>query len=1001
MQPEGDVSDLQPQEDLLEQRGSVRDVDIREEAITKNLRDGIDVNSERFNHWRDGADDPAYRAPANNKYDLERPGDGDPIILFHGTTRMPQGALGDLGDELGVRDVEQKDFTSLKLPDREMGIHVGSLAQSDAFAPSGGVPDPGMQSRKFPVVIRGNFLRVPDQGMWTSGEVVNSLYDSGKFTEKEIAEVGYLIRLAGKEEGGLPSNARSAKERKSLNGWLNEKGITGLVYRNNREGAAFNTDYVHMIDEIGEMSDGDMRSVLRNMDNSSSKKRLLEEVDISSNELHLHLKKHLGDLRIKSAEKESMPFRLWQGYQRHNGAPDNYQLFLDNFTTSQDSYMLLREGDVKSVFNAGTFNPKDRDLLMQSINEIGPVGHKLLDNFDLADVDDEIGFILPDGRKIAYDHDLTHGGMIAKSLGEKRGTRSMSARDESQSQMKEALGEGLIRVAGPGDYQLSGTPSSQQIREMVRYASDSNLPSRSSIHIEIGADNPLHREEFRSAAEMQRFFALRQTSLGKKKPRGIIKGAIDLTDEANAIIHLSKHADVSTMIHELGHLWRRGLNTKDAKIIENWIGSSFKNWNVSNEETFARGLEKYVREGIAPNESLGDLFDRAKVMMENIYATLRGSPLSDRAMPQETKDVFGRLFYDGSLELDEPTMKAMNTSPRVRNPKDALRVAADWAQGNLGVDSYHIKASRNIGDAVENNSRITHFFSKLASAMKAGGSLDEAAIIARDSVDTYLFNYSRGLTEFERNKVRPFIPFYSWMRFNIPLQVQAVFEDPARYSKIPKLIESIESMTKDWQGIEAPDYTRDLHAVRLPWLINSKPVLVNPNLPFQDLNKTPLVGFPDILQNLTPFIRVLGEVVPERGYSTFFKRPIEKYGGERADDLHLPFLPDVGIGVSKKTEHAIQSLFPTVGKISRLNRKMSQGEATTQLASEMLGVKLISVDTQSTIRGETFAKRTALRDLKKRLEEEHQIHINTRARKKTTRRGKRKKKAQPKFGDTF
>tara|TARA_R110002110_G_scaffold22581_5_gene87386 strand:+ start:108 stop:3104 length:2997 start_codon:yes stop_codon:yes gene_type:complete len=998
MQPEGDVSDLQPQEDLLEQRGSVRDVDIREEAITKNLRDGIDVNSERFNHWRDGADDPAYRAPANNKYDLERPGDGDPIILFHGTTRMPQGALGDLGDELGVRDVEQKDFTSLKLPDREMGIHVGTLAQSDSFAPSGGGPafpitGPflGMPARKFPVVIRGNFLRVPDQGMWTSGEVVNALYDSGKFTEKQIAEVGSLTRLAGKEEGGLPSNARSAKERKALNGWLNEKGITGLVYRNNREGAAFNTDYVHMIDEIGEMSDGNMRSVLRNMDNSSSKKSLLEKVDGSSNELHLHLKRHLGDLRIKSAEKESMPFRLWQGYQRHNGAPDNYQLFLDNFTTSQDSYMLLREGDVKSVFNAGTFNPKDRDLLMQSINELGPIGQKLLDTFDLADVDDEVGFILPDGRKIAYDNDFTHDGMIERAMGD--------TPPRYGEGIKAALDEGVVRVSGPGQYQLTGTPSRQQIREMTREAEDGG-----SVIIDFGRppDGSFQMNKvFESTAEMQRFFALKQTSLGKKKPRGIIKGAIDLTDEANAIIHLSKHADVSTMIHELGHLWRRGLNTKDAKIIENWIGSSFKNWNVSNEETFARGLEKYVREGIAPDESLGDLFDRAKVMMENIYATLRGSPLSDRAMPQETKDVFGRLFYDGSLELDEPTMKAMNTSPRVRNPKDALRVAADWAQGNLGVDSYHIKASRNIGDAVENTSRITHFFSKLASAMKAGGSLDESAIIARDSVDTYLFNYSRGLTEFERNKVRPFIPFYSWMRFNIPLQVQAIFEDPARYSKIPKLIGSIESMTKDWQGIEAPDYTRDLHAVRLPWLINSKPVLVNPNLPFQDLNKTPLVGFPDILQNLTPFIRVLGEVVPERGYSTFFKRPIEKYGGERADDLHLPFLPDVGIGVSKKTEHAIQSLFPTVGKISRLNRKMSQGEATTQLASEMLGVKLISVDTQSTIRGETFAKRTALRDLKKRLEEEHQIHINTKARKKTTRRGKRKKKARPKFGDTF
>ena len=637
--------------------------------------------------------------------------------------------------------------------------------------------------------------------------------------------------------------------------------------------------------------------------------------------------------------------------------------------------------------------------------DLGPVGQKLLDNFDLADVDDEIGFILPDGRKIKYDEDLTHSGMISKALGEKRGTRSMSALDESESQMKESLGEGLVRVAGPGDYHLSGTPTPQQMREMARYASDSGRPEYTSGAIIIDVDNSLmggvrDSQTFRSVAEMQRFFALKQTTKGKKKPRGIVKGAIDLADEANAIIHLTQYADVSTMIHELGHYWRRGLNTKDSKVIEDWIGSAFKNWNVPNEETFARGFEKYMREGVAPTEELGDLFDQAKVYMEFIYATLRGSPLSDRAMPQEVKDVFGRMLGDGALGLDEPTIKVLNTRPKIRNATDAMQAVGDWLDRNVGVDSAHIKASRGLGQSVENNSRITHFIGVLQKVMGEGLDLDRGAIMAKDSVDKYLFDYNLGLTDFERNVVRPLIPFYSWMRFNIPLQIQAVFENPARYSKVPKFINNMEAMTRDWQGIEAPDYFRELQAVRLPAIMNSKPVYINPNLPFQDLNRTMLTGFPDVLANLTPFIRVAGELVPEKGYSTFLESPIEKYTGERSKDLHLPFMPSTTLGVGKKWENAINSLFPPLGKITRFNKAQRREEASAFLASEILGIKLMNVDTQRTIRGETYAKRKALTDLKKRLEDEHNIHIDTRQRK--TRRGRqRKKKDRPRWGDTF
>jgi hypothetical protein len=736
--------------------------------------------------------------------------------------------------------------------------------------------------------------------MWGSRDYDFDLY-TGKIVHKgpqdELDELWDLMDAADTKKHktyratSLPTALHRNLERDVLREWLKARGITGIVYRNTAEGTGL-AEGVHskLMADLGNLSREEVIDLVEKMPPTPTRKELVQAFDPGATgvgvppgegslrkyrdlpgagtpadplgafqqkwEDYLYVLNQQGGALNPSLTENAQYVTFWKGLRKLRGESDDYSAFLDDFTSGQDSYMVLDPGDIKGVFNQGTWDPGMKDMLKQTLNG-------------------------------------------------KRGN-----------------------------------------------------------------------------------------------PRGVLKGAIDLADEANAIIHLTRYADVSTMIHELGHYWRRGLNTKDSKVIEDWIGSAFKNWDVPNEEMFARGFEKYMREGVAPTEELGDLFDQAKVYMEFVYAKLRGSPLTDEAMPQEVKDVFGRILGDGALELDEPTIKALNTRPKIRNVTDATQVVGDWLDRNVGVNSAHIKWSRGFGQSVENNSRITHFMGTLQKVMGEGLDLDRGAIMAKDSVDKYLFDYNLGLTDFERSVVRPLVPFYSWMRFNIPLQIQTIFENPARYSRVPKLINNMEAMTRDWQGIETPDYFRELQAFRLPAIMNSKPVYLNPNLPFQDLNRTLLTGFPDVLANLTPFIRVAGELVPERGYSTFLESPIEKYTGQRAKDLHLPFLPSTTLGVSKKWENAINSLFPPLGKLTRFNKAQRRDEASMFLASEIFGIKMMNVDTQRTLRGETYAKRKALTDLKKRLEDEHNIHIDTRQRTRRGRRRQRKKK-EPQSGYTF
>lgn len=122
---------------------------------------------------------------------------------------------------------------------------------------------------------------------------------------------------------------------------------------------------------------------------------------------------------------------------------------------------------------------------------------------------------------------------------------------------------------------------------------------------------------------------------------------------------------------------------------------------------------------------------------------------------------------------------------------------------------------RALGRAQENNARGAHFLDKLE---KTG---DPQTAIA--SMNKYLFDYENGLTDWEQEYARTVIPFYAWMRFNIPLQIQSMLEDPGRYAKIPKFMDAVEDVTAEWRDIPTPDYYTDLHAVRLPIIMKGNP----------------------------------------------------------------------------------------------------------------------------------------------------------------------------------
>ena len=137
------------------------------------------------------------------------------------------------------------------------------------------------------------------------------------------------------------------------------------------------------------------------------------------------------------------------------------------------------------------------------------------------------------------------------------------------------------------------------------------------------------------------------------------KAAIEFTEGGQAIIRALESPDVSSAVHEIAHVSRRflfdrkapadqrlGISDDDIRIAEEWAGAKDGQWNTAAEEKFARGFERYLFDGTAPNDRLAALFQKFKEWMSRIYTKLTGSEI-DVAVSPEMRRVFDRLVSRG------------------------------------------------------------------------------------------------------------------------------------------------------------------------------------------------------------------------------------------------------------------------------------------------------------------------------------------------------------------
>jgi hypothetical protein len=206
-------------------------------------------------------------------------------------------------------------------------------------------------------------------------------------------------------------------------------------------------------------------------------------------------------------------------------------------------------------------------------------------------------------------------------------------------------------------------------------------------------------------------------------------------------------------------------------------------------------------------------------------------------------------------------------------------IEQELSKGNLysaGRDNLLVKKGFEFGAQIENNARLAHFIDKL----KKGDTPAEAAL----SVKRYLFDYSE-LTDFERTVMKRIFPFYSWTRKNVPLQIQHLVMEPARFHAAYKAQNEMENSTPTSERY-LPSWMSENFPLRIRKTKNGKYeyFLLNNWLPAADLAKVSQIHQLAI-NMMSPIPKEIIQQIYNHDF--FMNREIEKIPGQKEKFLGM------------------------------------------------------------------------------------------------------------------
>jgi hypothetical protein len=232
-----------------------------------------------------------------------------------------------------------------------------------------------------------------------------------------------------------------------------------------------------------------------------------------------------------------------------------------------------------------------------------------------------------------------------------------------------------------------------------------------------------------------------------------------------------------------------------------------------------------------------------------------------------------------------------------------------------------LRAGFKVGQTLEDNARIALFLDQV----KKGKSYDQAG----KHVQKYMFDYG-DVSPFERSTLKRIMPFYTWSRKNIPLQLEALVRHPDKINKLNLGINNIQQAygVQPPDPSEVPDYITAAGPVYVGQSESgeiAQAITLENLLPLMDLapftkflnTKTaptgPASGEPgeaiaSAMGPVSPFIKAPIEYFSN--YDFFRKKSIEEYKGQKVDML--------GVEMPAHLAKALSNIV-LISEIDRLN----------------------------------------------------------------------------------
>lgn len=288
-----------------------------------------------------------------------------------------------------------------------------------------------------------------------------------------------------------------------------------------------------------------------------------------------------------------------------------------------------------------------------------------------------------------------------------------------------------------------------------------------------------------------------------------------------------------------------------------------------------------------------------------IYKALFKTPPEHKIIKMAAEDgVIGRGFFAADIndlaDVANTTEDFAKAIARMENPAEIYRIPVlrQWLQ-----------ASSSIGQAFEDNARLALYISQLKSGATRAA--------AKAYVNKHLFDYINGLGEGDK-AIKAIIPFWSWTRFNVPLQYGALWRTPIRNIVAQEFgkpyVQQNEANNPEYQYLSQRE--KDLGAIKVGETKKDGKVLdkymrTQGVLPIQDIGKV----FDPENAGVSPLFDMIQQAyryaVPPKNPNQnldYFGRPVEQYEGETKRFLGMP--------VRGTTKEILQSI-PALSELNK------------------------------------------------------------------------------------